>query len=171
MDPLFVEDLDTLKKHLRFSGINAAEDIGTILEQAILATRTNFYRRLTQTRIEQLQAMASVTYPADAEEYLHSIAKLTEIRMVRLELTWTAPVLFQDASGEAQEAWDHQPSFRRDSPYSLDKLRNYLKSEIEEAIEILKGEEDIGEEQKGFITVFEPDETPPRIGDSLYPDE
>ena len=135
MDPLFVEDLATLKKNLRLSGISPTEDIATILDQAILKARTDFYRRLTQPRVEQIQAMASVSYPDDAEEYMYSIAKLTEISMCRLALTWTAPVLFQDASGEAIEAWDHQPTFRRDTPSSLDKLRNQLTSEIEENIE------------------------------------
>lgn len=168
MDPLFVEDLGVLKQNLRLSGINTTKDISIILDQAILATRTNFYRRLTQSRIDDLLAMASVSYPDEAEEYLFSIAKLTEIRMCRLELTWTAPVLFQDASGEALEAWDHQPSFRRDTPEGLQTLRDHLKAEIEEAMEILKGDEEIGDEKKGFITTFEPDDDPPAMGESLW---
>ncbi len=67
MNPLFVEDLATLKANLRLSQVSTSEDsdISTLLDRAVRTVRVKFRKVLSQARIDAIVAIiqASPTDP------------------------------------------------------------------------------------------------------------
>jgi hypothetical protein len=138
--PLFLSSMDELQERLRLSGISAETDAEAILEQAVRAARWKIYAALDTSRIAAILSYTATDTPSTDNEYLRQIADDLEVKLVKLELTWSLPMLFQDTSGEAIQAWNDEGTFRS-SETSLDKLRKFLNSEIERAFEILRGED------------------------------
>jgi len=170
ISPAFVESTAVLKENLRLSGMDSAKDSATLLEQAIRKARSQFYRRLGQSRMDTLIAITPSDTPSTTNENLREIARQTEIMIVKQELTWTLPMLFQDASGEAQQLWNEEGVFRGEDQFSLGSLRDMLHFEIEQNFQFLEGEETAGAETTWSITTFEPEDAPPKIGESAFPD-
>lgn len=166
--PVFVADLDTLKAALRLSGIPDGQDTDAILQAAIRETRVDFYRRLLHTRIAEIKAWSVVDDPDTEQEYLRLLAIDTEIKMVKLKLSYTLPMLFMDGSANAAMHWNQDPTFEIVSSRKLDKLRYQLTNEIENNMELLSGSESAGNETTIEVSVIEPDPPAPRVGSTLY---
>jgi hypothetical protein len=168
-DPLYVADLDTLKAKLRLTKLPADSAANDLLDESILDARVEFHRRLGATRVGQIGALAFVANPTTADEILRALANTVEVKLVRVRLMRTLPVLFQDSSGEANRAWDEEAPFREAGLSSLDKEIKRLEDEIEEAFQILEGEEQQGAEADWRVFDGTPDFCPPRPGDSVRP--
>jgi len=167
-DPLFVADLDTLKKSVRLSGVpGSREDTLAILNEAILKARLDFNRRLGAQRVAQLSAIAFVDNPVSGDEVLRALANQVETNIVYVQLLRKLPNLFMDASGAAQRIWNEEAPFRERGPTTLDKEIHRLENQIEEDMEILSAEESVPDETS--IKTFDGTRlTPaPRPGDSL----
>jgi hypothetical protein len=165
--PLFVADLDTLKDKLRFTNLPSDSAALPLLNEAILSARLAFYRRLGDTRTNALAATSFVENPASAAQVLRAIANTTEVKMVRVRVMRTLPVLFQDASGGALKEWNEEAPFREAGMSSLDMEIKRLEDEIEEDMQILEGEEDQGAERAWRVFDGTRDCAAPQIGDSL----
>jgi hypothetical protein len=170
MDPLFVADLDTLKANLRLSGANSSvdSDIDTLIQRAVRSVRVFFRKHLSQARIERIQGIlqASPVDPDDSDEYLRELAELTEINQTWIELSYILPALFVDSGADAKEVFEEEGPFRLASQEDLYRMRNRYKTEVMDAIDILKGDgETFDENTSARIRTFGPDSTK-RIGRS-----
>jgi hypothetical protein len=162
MDPLFVTDLDELKANLRLTNVDSETDVdaNTLIQRAIRKVRINFRRRLSQTRIETIQGYTQDASPVDPDEdteYIRELAEMTEIDWVHLELTYILPMLFTDASASGQEVFNEEAPFRRAELDELDSLRRRLKEQIEAAIDILAGDDDLDESPECRAHIIGPD--------------
>lgn len=167
-NPLFVQDLATLKAALRLTGVPAeATDTLAILDESILRTRLAFYRRLGQQRVGVLVAMTEVDNPTSEDEVLRSLASTTETKMVYAELLRKLPNQFMDASGDANRRWNEEAPFRERGATDAQREIQRLLDEIEEDMEILSGEESQGDEVSFKTFDGTPVCRPPRPGDSL----
>lgn len=169
-DPLFVQDLDTLKKLVRLSGVPASrEDTLAILDEAILNARLEFYRRLGRQRVTNLVGMAFVSNPTTEDEVVRALANVVETDLVYVQLLRKLPNLFQDASGDAQRRWNEEAPFRERGGTPLQKEIQTRLDKIEENMELLAEEESIPDETQ--IKTFDGTRLTraPRPGDSLRP--
>jgi len=167
-NPLFVADLATLKAQLRLSGMpSSATDALAILDESILRARLVFYRRLGQQRVGVLLATVYNANPSSEDEVLRALANTTETKVVYSELLRKLPNQWMDASGDANRRWNEEAPFRERGPTGAQQEIQRLLDEIEEDMEILAGEESIGEESQFKTFNGTPDCTPPRPGDSI----
>ncbi len=167
-DPLFVADLDTLKAKLRLSGVPPqATDTLAILDEAILRARLAFLRRLGPQRVGVLLALSFNENPLTEEEVLRALANTTETKQVYVELLRKLPNQFMDASGDANRRWNEEAPFRERGPTEMQSEVQRLLDEIEEDMEMLAGEEVLGEESQFKTFDGTPNCTPPRPGDSI----
>lgn len=171
-NPLFLADLDAMKAELRLSGVPASgEDANVILEDVLLQVRTQFYRRLGITRVGQIVAFAeNYTNPTTEEEILRAVAKSTEVKMAWCKLGERLPQLWMDDSGGAWQQFNEQGTFRKLSLRErMDQCERYA-AEIEENMQLLAGEQSLGDETGIQATTFSPT-CPPRLLDSIQPIE
>ncbi len=167
-DPLFVADLATLKATLRLSGVPSGNtDTLAILDEAILRARLAFYRRLGQQRVGVLLATAFSANPTTEDQVLRALANTTETKQVYVELLRKLPNQWMDASGDANRRWNEEAPFRERGPTEGQQEIQRLLDEIEEDMEMLAGEEDLGEEASFKTFNGTPLCTPPRPGDSI----
>jgi len=167
-DPLFVADLATLKQLLRLTGVPAsAADTLAILDEAILKSRLYFLRRLGADRVAALVAMTFEENPLTADDAVRALANTVEVKLVYSELLRRLPAAFMDASGDLNRRWNEEAPFRERSSFDAKAEILRLHDEVEEDMQILAGEEAVGEESD--IRTFDgtPTFTPPRPGDSL----
>jgi hypothetical protein len=160
--PTFVANLATLLRALRLTGLKAGSDGEAVLHDAVLGAKVDFHRRLGATRVAYLQAIVYTDTPTSADELLRAAANSLEIKIVRRKCLESMPTMFMDASGDAQETWNVESPFRQGPP-SARKL-TLLDNEIERDLAYLRTGKHKGSWQCATI---EPDETPPRPGDSL----
>jgi len=168
--PLFVADEATLKAALRFSGVVDGSNADAMFDQAVVAVRSGFYRTLGVARVAVLLAIPYTDSPTTETSLLRTVATTTEIEWVRYELMRTLPVLFQDASGDALDVWNREAPFRGMGKTSLDKAREALWEMILQNLDMIAGNEEVGEHggvQGGDIA---PTTTPPRPFQSIFPE-
>ncbi len=165
--PLFVVDVTTLRGKLRLTGLPTGQDAEKIFDEAVLAGRVRFVRRLGTARIITLQAITFSENPTTDDQYLRALANTTEVQVVRLELMCRLPWLWQDSQGHALKSWNEEAPFRELTPKQIEEKRALLEREIEQAMDLLEGLETFGAEI--CIRAFDgkPLEEAPRIGDSL----
>lgn len=162
--PLFVADVEELQKRLRLTGVTFEKDTYAMLEEAILTVRAGFYRRLGPARVAQLVALPYVEDPTDEDGTLRAIANTTEVTWVRLHLVRRMPTLFADSSNEKFQEWNDNPYLRGLVPQrEIDRMS----SEIEQNLEMLTGDESLGEESSVQATTFGPETDPPLPFDTL----
>ena len=143
-DPLFVVDLATLKSRLRLSGVDDDSDAVDILDEAIRDVRTRFYARLGADRVAFLLQTTETDEPTDEAGILRMLASVTELKMVRRELSCTLPWSFHDTSGGSRKQWNDEAPFREKGTRNTRELRKKLDSQIEDALDILSGSESLG---------------------------
>ena len=167
--PLFIADLATLKKLVRLSGINKKEDIETMLDSTIRTVRAGFYRKLGLTRITELVALSYTETPTTADHYMRSVANDTEVLWVRTELMKVMPMLFQDASGGADQSWNEEATFRDMGSFDISREINRNTNEIETNIEFLASRQSATNESPARFLVIEPDAdmASPKPGSSI----
>lgn len=167
-NPLFVADLPTLKSLLRMTEVPSdSTDALAILDEGILQARLQFYRRLGTTRVGQLLAITYDANPTTEDEVLRALANTVEVKLVLCHLLRRLPNTWMDASGDIHKRWNEEAPVRELSPTQiLDRLAA-CQNEIEEDMQILAGEEQVGDEE--LIQTFDgtPDCPTPRVGRTL----
>jgi len=170
MSPLFIANVDTLKANLRLSGASSlsGSDFDTLLDQAIRKVRLHFRRRLSQARIEAIQAYTQDSSPASPDEnseYFREMAELAEIAMVKLELTFLLPMIFMDAGASNRETYNDEAAFRKAGMDELKALRAALTIEINQHLDGLSKMVLVGPYTNKFSSIG-PDR-PTRPGESI----
>lgn len=169
-DPLFVQDLATLKSLLRLSGVpSSATDTLAIIDEAILKARLSFYRRLGQQRVGILLATAYDANPTGEDGVLRALANVVETKLVYVELLRKLPNQFMDASGDANRRWNEEAPFRERGSSDAQLEINRLLDEIEEDMQMLEGSESLADEVSYKVFDGTPDCPPPRPGATLQP--
>ena len=168
VNPVFVADFDTLKKELRLGEVPTGKDTEDLIYQAIRNTRLGFWRVLQDNRIRTIKTWSLVDDPSTTNEYLRHLANETEVKWVKLYLTWSLPMLFSDDSGDADMHWNQDPTFRQTTSRDLDRLRKELWNEIKENLDLLSGDEQAGNETTINVKTFQPEPKASPIGSTLY---
>lgn len=163
MDPLFVADLDILKKKLRLSGLVEDTDGDVVFQEALATVRRGFYDRLGLSLIDEILDTTFTEEPATREEYRRLLANVVEAKWTRLQCLRTMPVVFMDGSGDTQEQWNKEAAFRQ-GPLS-DREWKRLEKDLEDALVLLAG----GKQNStwGFATI-EPYCDTPTVGGQLW---
>lgn len=167
-DPRFVADLATLKEKLRLSKLPTDSAANALLDEAILSARLDFYRRLGKARVDFLLAITFTDDPSSEEEVLRALANAVEVKLVRVRLMRTLPVMFADSSGTANKAFNEEAPFREGGISSTDKEIKRIESEIEEDFQMLAAEETQGAEANWRVFDGSPENTPPRPGETVF---
>lgn len=167
-DPRFVADLDTLKEKLRLTKLPADSAANALLDEAILCARMEFYRRLGKVRVDALLDITFNENPESEDEVLRALANSVEVKLVRVRLMRSLPVLFKDSSGDANTAWNEEAPFREGGMSSTDKEIKRIEAEIEEDFQMLNVEESQGAESNWRVFDGSPECKPPRPGDSVF---
>lgn len=152
--PLF-QSYGALRAALRLSGIRAGSDAEVQFDNAVMAARLQFWRRLGKYRVDSLVAMTETTEPSTENEHLRALATITEQKVVRAELLQTMITAFKDGGGEFVQSWQHEAAFRNSNPFVAKQERDRLLAEIEESMQILAGSESAGSEKAIQISTIE----------------
>lgn len=167
-DPLFVADLATLKALLRMTEVPSdSTDALAILNEGILKARLKFYRRLGTARVGQLLSISFVENPTTEDEVLRALANTVEVKLVLCHLLVRLPHVWMDASGAIDKQWNEEAPVREQAPVELADRLSACQNEIEEDMQVLAGEDQIGDED--LIQTFDgtPDDPTPRVGRTL----
>lgn len=165
LTPLFVDTFDNLVAALRLTG--HSDSAVALIDDGVRHARLRFWRRLGKARVDVLVAFTADDTPEDTNEFLRLQARVTEVKIVRRFLYETMPVLFLDASGQRDEVWNTESAFRQGKPSAA--VLKGMDDEIDQDMEILAGEREPTEEVETMqVADLEPDNAPPRPGDSLF---
>lgn len=165
--PLFVADLTTLTTRLRLEGAKSPGAVATI-NAAIEKVRQNLYRRLGVTRITALLAITYVESGDTANEILRALANTVELDWVRMLLLRTLPTLFMDTAGIRQQQFNDESAFTTGINIA-DELKR-LQAEIDEALDLLSGEESLTDTTSVRMDLLEPDDAPDFLGGTVFPE-
>ena len=141
--PMFVPTMLHLRRSLRLSGVNEDNDAMAMIDSADQMAKARFFRTLGQTKIEDLQAIAYTTHPVTSNDHLRNLAVETEIKMVRLELMRTLPLMFKDGS-QALQSWNDEGAFREGGYLQTEKEISRLNAEIDANLDILLSRQIVG---------------------------
>lgn len=167
--PLFVATIALLRGKIRLEGAESGS-AEALIDEAVLTVRMEFFRRLTKARVDLILAMTFSETPSSTAEQMRAVANITEVLMVRRELMDTLPVMFQDASGSARDDWNRDAPFRNTAPSDLRRQKDALTAKIEQNLVYLAGDaEETAEPSEVQGGTIEPDETPPRPFDTIFP--
>jgi hypothetical protein len=137
-----------------------------MIEGETLNARLRFIRRLGLTRVNTLVAYNYEEDPATEQDVLRALANSTEIKMVRLNLMRVLPTAFMDGSATLQQ-WNQEAPFRSASQSDLSVEMQRLDAEIEEALDLLAGDDEVGSEETIQGTNIGPD-CPKWVGGSVW---
>lgn len=162
--PLFVEDMTALKKAIRMSGASQQDTIGAI-EQALAEVRVGFFERLGRSRVLELQQIAYDPNSLSDEGITRIRARNAEVVWVKLLLVRQLPMLFIDAQGAVDRAWNEEGLTRDAGSMYIKGLISQLESDLQNMLDDLDGEVTSG---SVHVTVIEPVLPPPNPGDTIW---
>lgn len=144
--PLFVASMAVLKAELRLTGLRSGSDAESLLDRAASSARVYLYQRLGLTIVGEMVALSDVDNPTTAAQVRRKAATLVEVEIVRCELIEIMPVMLGDASGDAQQAYNVEGVWRQITPEERIELLARCKARIEELIELILSEDELGED-------------------------
>lgn len=170
-NPLFLTDVAEMQAELRLSGVPDGDAALAALNTALLEVRTGFYRRLGIERVGQLVDMDEETdAPESNEELLRALARTTEIKWTFVTLMDRLPMLFMDDSGGAWQQFNEQGTFRKLGLKEREEMRKRLLDEIKQNLEVLAGEQELGNETTVQGGAYGDEHCPhPKPGDTIFP--
>lgn len=134
--PLFVDDVSTLKEALRLGNIVDEDAAGPIINEAILWSRSKLVRALGEEYIPQILATAFTASPLTQGEITRTDANSLEVLMVKRYLLIHLPWASMDSAGSMPGFYNKEAPFRLSS--SLDRER-LLATIEQEANGLLQG--------------------------------
>lgn len=165
--PLFNTSIEVVKSKLRMSGVPSTNDGQALIEEAIRTVRVEFYRRIPVDRIEYLASLTSDENPTTDEGILRQVAEVIEIKWIRYELLRSLSTLSLDSSASALEAWNDGSVFRGTSVSDREQELRRLMQEIQEKLDVLRGEEEVPDEMDVSVRVAGTTTTQTTVGRSL----
>lgn len=131
---LFNGTVDELMTAMRLGGVQSyGDDAAVIIRQAVMWARTVFYKRLGETRVNQLLAIPSVAAPTSPDQIMRAQADQLEIWLCRWRLMQDLPVLFRDKSAGSLEQWNDEAPVREVDNSALQEALDRLMAQIEDA--------------------------------------
>lgn len=169
-NPLFVADLATLKAKVRLAELPSVSAANSILDEVILVSRLDFYRRLGTERVTFLLSIAFNENPTTVDEVLRALANAVEVKLVRCHLLRRLPTTFMDASGEVNKTWNEEAPVRELGVLQAEQEIQRCQAEIEADMQILEGETQVGDECSE-VKAYDgtPDFCPPKLGGTIRP--
>lgn len=169
-DPLFVNDIETLRGSLRLSGVAAASDAERVIQDAVLSVRSRLLQRLGETRVAELLAVTYSASPTTQAQALRAIANTLEVKMVRRELILSMPMLFSGGMGAANESWATEAPYRDVGISDVKPIVTQLDTDIEAALAALASDEAFPTEDSSLhITTFgDPSGSSPRLASRVW---
>lgn len=160
---------DSLLAELRLSGATGASGALPLIQRAVLDARMRFFRSLGESRVSYLAAIPYVVNPTTINQTLRAVASSTEILIIRHELL--RKLRWSTIDGNAVQQIYNSEAFIREQPEAqLETELKRLHNEIEENMELLAGDEQVGEETQGLLVMTpEPTTPPPKPGSSVWP--
>jgi len=165
--PLFVADMEALRKKLRMENVTLGDPAYDLLEEAVLRVRVGFIRQLTRARVVVLVGYTFSETPTDDDQVLRALANTTEVKWVRMELLRTLPSQFLDGNS-AEAVFEEEAPFRMTDEVMRRSEIKRLEKEITDDMDLLSGSEIAGAESKARATTFSPATTPPRPSASVF---
>lgn len=136
VQPMFMPSMGDLRKALRLSQIGQNNDALSLIDQAVLTVKAEFFRFLGADKIAQLQALAYTRVPRTNSDYLRVLAATVEVKWVRSQLLRTMPTMFVDGASPVQ-SWQEEAAFRHNSVLQIrDELRR-LDEEVKSGLSML----------------------------------
>lgn len=151
--PLFSADMAALKLDLRLQGLRSGSEGEAILNRVTSAARVFIYQRLGLSKVAEMVALTEADNPTTAEEIRRKAATLLEVEVVRCDLLDIMPVMLADASGDAFETYNDEGVWRQIEPEEREEVLARCKARIEELIELIIGEDELGDDSA--IRVFD----------------
>lgn len=166
--PLFVASNALLRARVRLSGLESGADGEEIFEHAVVRARNRFLRRLGLARVQQVQGYPATTQPTTNEGVLRLAADVCEEQVVRLELLDYLGVRYLDGTAAAAQEWNDEGTLRAFLQEELERVRGRLEAEVEAALALLAGEQEIEQESAVNVSTLGPDEQPPLPFESVF---
>jgi len=141
LQPLFVKDFNLMLSKLRLTGVPEERDAMEQVREAMREARTAFYRRLRLVRIDEILAYPSTGTPRTDNEYMRTLAELTEVKLIKSSLLRSLKTIFADGGNDLGQMWNEAGLGRQMDRYDIDKEIKRLHSEIEDALQLLEGSE------------------------------
>ena len=171
--PLFLADVDALKKELGLSKVDATRDerAQTAILRSVADVVNGFIRRLGIARVNALVAITPPAgNPTDNDEFLRSLAASTEVAWNRANLYRTLPTIFRDSDGSARLDWQTDGLTRETSEEQREKEIDRLMRDVDQNMDLLSAVEEAAAETT--IETHVPTPTnPPRPLESAFPDQ
>ncbi len=168
VEPLFIATLDALKAQLRLSSTTDADGLA-IIDGSIQEVRIGFNDCLSESRITEILAFASVDNPATADERTRTRAEKTEVMWVRILLITRLPNFFLDSSGAVPQVFNEEGLTRESRRDAKDRELDRLNAELIKSIDLLKGGTDCTIENEVQASTICPDVAPPLPFGSIAP--
>ena len=165
--PYYLADLDTLKSAMRLTNLDGTEDASSILDLSIEWARGYIFRKLGPTNAAAWKAVAYSENPTTEQGVLRMTANLLEVKLVLVSLMDRLPNFFMDDSGGTQEAYNEEGTFRKKNSEERADLRKRCWAEIKEFVDLLNGDQSLGDNASIKTYVGEND-TPRTPGGSTF---
>lgn len=165
--PLFILDMNKLKKSLRLSAAKLTDCLVQI-DDAVQEVRYGFFDALGPARIATILTYPSDDNPTTDQGVMRLKANSIELKWVRMILLRIMPVLFKDASADVVEQWNQEALVRNTTASDTSREIQRLQNEINDALIDLVGDKapDAGTMS---VTCIGPKVPPPLPGASVWP--
>lgn len=144
--PMFLTDLEGLKKELRLTGIDDRQDIQAILQTATLQFRVEFTHRIGKTIADELEALPFTDPPVTQDDFRRAASRLLEIRWIWCKLVELLPTMLADGSGAAFQEFNDAGIWRQMEEDDRRRLLRACHNEIEELYQMVLPEESLGDD-------------------------
>lgn len=132
--PLFVADLQTLKRSVRLGKIVDGDQATPIINDAVIYGRTILIRTLTSEGVTKIKATATTAEPLTDEEVLRAECDLVESLIFRRQLLMYLPWATMDAKSSMPQIYNKEAPFRLTGEFERNKQVNALEGQINEIL-------------------------------------
>jgi len=164
--PLF-QTVDELKERVRLAELPSSSPANEILDQVILESSLEFYRRLGKSRVDELVSYGSPDNPATENQILGAVARGLEVKINLCKLLRRLRTVFMDNSGGVDEMWNEEAPVRELTAGDVEGEILRCEAEIERDWKMIDESTDLGDEPTVQTWDGSPDTTPPCPGDTL----
>lgn len=145
---LFIDSMTTLATELRMGNVydTAGNEASTaIIDRAVQEARVLLYKELGSARVDKLLSTLYTEAGTTTAQLNRMQANNVESLAVRYMIAKSYPVFYIDKIEDATAAYSDDITTRQASPYQQAVIIDRLRMSLQEAIALLKNEEDMGE--------------------------
>lgn len=170
VSPLFHEDLESLLKSLRLSGVDQKGDSHEVVEDCVRDFRVWLVQRMGLSAVTSLAGVTYTETPTTEEQARRMAARTLEREWVWCHAIEKLQVLFADASGAAFQQFNDESVWRQFDALDRNRLLAKCREHIGHLLDYITGQLDFGDaaEVQAFDGTPEVDVCP-APGKSLAP--